>query len=153
MKMKKSSAVCAAILTGLSVLCVSCAFPKPAAPNSSAAVASDRAKTLRLATPEEMQWWRDAKFGLFIHWGPVSVKGTEISWSRVGHPFDHEGKQSVPAEEYDHLYQQFNPVKFDADAWMQMAKDAGMKYVVFVAKHHDGFSMWDTRLRDYNIMH
>jgi alpha-L-fucosidase len=115
--------------------------------------AGARADTLRPATPEEMQWWRDAKFGLFIHWGPVSVKGTEISWSRVGHPFDHHGKQTVPAAEYDQLYKQFNPVKFDADAWMRMAANAGMKYVVFVAKHHDGFSMWDTKLRDYNIMH
>ena len=112
---------------------------------------SDRAQSLRPATAEEMQWWRDAKFGLFIHWGPVSVKGTEISWSRVGHPFDHQGHPTVPAEEYDQLYKQFNPVEFDADAWMQLARDAGMKYVVFVAKHHDGFAMWPTRLRDYNI--
>ncbi len=107
-------------------------------------------------TPEQrearLQWWRDAKFGLFIHWGPVSIKGTEISWSRIGHPHDHPGMESVPAEEYDNLYKQFNPVKFNADAWMQLAKEAGMKYVVFVAKHHDGFSMWHTKLRpEYSI--
>jgi len=99
-----------------------------------------------------MQWWREARFGLFIHWGPVSVHGTEISWSRIGHPHDGSGLETVRPEVYDHLYKQFNPVKFDADAWMRLAKAAGMKYVVFVTKHHDGFSMWPTQLRpDYSI--
>jgi alpha-L-fucosidase len=94
-----------------------------------------------------LQWWRAARFGLFIHWGPASVNGTEISWSRRGHPFDHPGNETVPAEVYDNLYQRFNPEKFDANAWMSLAKEAGMKYVVFVTKHHDGFSMWPTKLR------
>ncbi|HUW62998.1 MAG TPA: alpha-L-fucosidase [Candidatus Bathyarchaeia archaeon] len=99
-----------------------------------------------------LAWWREARFGLFIHWGPASVNGTEISWSREGHPHDHKGLESVPPEVYDTLYQRFNPVKFDADAWMQLAKEAGMKYVVFIAKHHDGFSMWPTKFRpDYSI--
>jgi len=99
-----------------------------------------------------LAWWREARFGLFVHWGPASVNGTEISWSRMGHPHDHPGMETVPPEKYDALYQQFNPVRFDADAWMQMAKDAGMKYVVFITKHHDGFSMWPTQQRpDYSI--
>ncbi|MFA6242189.1 MAG: alpha-L-fucosidase [Candidatus Hydrogenedentales bacterium] len=102
-------------------------------------------------TPEQrdarLAWWREARFGMFIHWGPASVNGTEISWSRQGHPHDHKGFESVPPEVYDTLYKQFNPVKFDADAWMQLAKKAGMKYVVFITKHHDGFSMWPTQLR------
>ena len=117
---------------------------------SAAPVAGESAKEQDV----RMQWWRDAKFGLFIHWGPASVNGTEISWSRAGHPFDHPSETAVvPPEVYDNLYKQFNPVKFDADAWMRMAKDAGMKYVVFITKHHDGFSMWPTELRpDYSIM-
>lgn len=99
-----------------------------------------------------LQWWREARFGMFIHWGPASVSGKEISWSRVGHPHDHPGNESVPAAIYDRLYQQFNPIKFDADAWMRLAKSAGMRYVVFITKHHDGFSMWPTGLRrDYSI--
>lgn len=104
-------------------------------------------------SPEErearMQWWRDAKFGLFIHWGPASLRGTEISWSRIGHPFDHPSPQheTVPPEEYDSLYKRFDPVLFDADAWMALARDAGCEYVVFITKHHDGFSMWPTDLR------
>ena len=100
----------------------------------------------------KLQWFRDAKFGLFMHWGPSSVKGTEISWSRQGHPFDHPGPGPfVPDEVYDNLYKSFNPVKFDADKWMKLAKESGFKYVVFTTKHHDGFSNWHTKLRDYNI--
>ncbi len=100
----------------------------------------------------KLEWFRDAKFGLFMHWGPSSVRGTEIGWSRYSHPFDHgDGTGIVPDEEYDELFKKFNPVKFDADAWMKLAKAAGFKYVVFTAKHHDGFSNWHTKLRDYNI--
>jgi len=100
----------------------------------------------------KLQWFRDAKFGLFIHWGPSSVKGVEISWARQDHPFDHTGEGPyLSNEEYDNLYKSFNPVNFDADKWIKLAKKAGFKYVVFTAKHHDGFSMWHTALRDYNI--
>lgn len=96
------------------------------------------------AAARRLAWWRDARFGLFIHWGPVSLEGTEISWSR--------GAQ-IPIEEYDRLYRQFNPTNFNAMEWMKVARAAGMKYVVFTTKHHDGFCMWDTRQTDYNIMH
>ena len=99
-----------------------------------------------------MAWWLEARFGMFIHWGPSSVSGKEISWARIGHPFDSQGgPREVPDADYDALYKFFNPVKFDADAWMRLAKDAGMRYVVFTTKHHDGFSMWPTRLSDYSI--
>lgn len=91
----------------------------------------------------KLEWWKAARFGMFIHWGPVSLKGTEIGWSR--------GKE-IPIEEYDNLYKQFNPVKFNADAWVKLAADAGMKYIVFTSKHHDGFCMWDTKYTDHNIM-
>jgi alpha-L-fucosidase len=105
---------------------------------------------------ERIQWWRDAKFGLFIHWGPASLigdQGKEISWSRIGEWSKKLGSPTVPAEEYDQLYKRFNPTKFDADAWMKMARSAGMKYVVFVAKHHEGFAMWDSKLSDHTIAH
>jgi alpha-L-fucosidase len=90
-----------------------------------------------------LEWWKDARFGMFIHWGPVSLKGTEIGWSR--------GKE-IPVEEYDNLYKLFNPVNFNADEWVKLAKDAGMKYIVFTSKHHDGFCMWNTKYTDHNIM-
>ena len=103
-------------------------------------------------TESKLEWFRNDKFGLFIHWNPSSIMGVEISWSRQDHPFDHPGNGPfVPNEMYDILYKSFNPVKFDADQWMKLAKDAGFKYVVFTSKHHDGFSMWHTKLRDYNI--
>jgi len=104
----------------------------------------DRATNPRPASPEQMQWFRDAKFGLFIHWGPSSVSGAEISWGRKDRIEGGELYQKVPGVEYDNLYKQFNPVKFDADQWMKMAKEAGFRYVVFICKHHDGFSMWPT---------
>lgn len=84
----------------------------------------------------------DMKFGMFVHWGPVSLKGTEIGWSR--------GRE-VPAEEYDNLYKQFNPQKFDADEWIKTAKAAGMKYFIITSRHHDGFSLWPTEYSDYDI--
>ena len=92
---------------------------------------------------ERLEWWKNARFGMFVHWGPVSIKGTEIGWSR--------GRE-WPVEEYDALYKQFNPVKFDALEWVRIAKAAGMKYIVFTSKHHDGFCMWDTKYTDFNIM-
>jgi len=91
----------------------------------------------------KLEWWKDARFGMFIHWGPVSLKGTEIGWSR--------GRE-IPVSEYDSLYLQFNPVNFDAEDWVLIAKQAGMKYIVFTSKHHDGFCNWDTKYNDYNIM-
>jgi alpha-L-fucosidase len=97
-------------------------------------------------------WWQDAKFGLFIHWGPVSLAGTEIGWSRGGERRGYWGKGSeVPIERYDNLYKEFNPVAFDPAEWAAIAKAAGMKYVVLTTRHHDGFSLWDTQANDYKI--
>jgi alpha-L-fucosidase len=101
---------------------------------------------------ERLQWWREARFGLFIHWGPVSLKGTEIGWSRGGERrgYGSHGTE-VPVEVYDNLYKQFNPTSFNADAWVATAKAAGMKYLVFTSRHHDGFSEFDTQADDYKI--
>lgn len=98
-------------------------------------------------TPQQYQmrlkWWQDARFGMFVHWGPVSIKGTEIGWSR--------GSQ-VPIDEYDSLYLSFNPTNFNANFWAKLARDTGMKYLVLTSKHHDGFCLWNTKYTDYNIM-
>ena len=112
---------------------------------------SETSKDFLKAAEQDMQAWREMKFGLFIHWGPVSLKGTEIGWSRGGERRGRSGKGKIPFEEYDNLYKKFNPVKFNADEWVQVAKDAGMKYLVFTSKHHDGFSMFDSKHTDYKI--
>ncbi|RAJ77364.1 alpha-L-fucosidase [Chitinophaga dinghuensis] len=84
------------------------------------------------------------RFGLFIHWGPVTLRGTEIGWSR---------DKEVSKEEYDSLYKEFDPVLFQADAWVKTAKDAGMRYLTITARHHDGFCLWPSKYTDYNISH
>lgn len=131
MKAKSALLFSAITLFALLALC-SCSSPKPA---HEAVFPEDHSARL--------EWWKDARFGMFIHWGPVSLKGTEIGWSR--------GRE-IPIEEYDSLYLQFNPVNFDAAKWVKLAKDAGMKYMVFTSKHHDGFCNWDTEYTRYNIM-
>jgi len=105
------------------------------------------AKPSHQSTPPnaaKLKWWRSARFGMFIHWGPVSLTGNEISWSR--------GVQT-PIKVYDNLYKRFDPVEFNPNQWVSIAKAAGMKYIVLTTKHHDGFCLWDTKQTDYNIMH
>jgi len=111
-------------------------------------------------TPEQhdirMAWWREARFGMFIHWDMSSLAGTEISWSRkASRPLDVDNAPAGYVEDpvYDHLYEKFNPTNFNAAEWVSLAKKAGMKYIVFTAKHHGGFCMWDTKFTDYSIMH
>jgi len=91
---------------------------------------------------QALKEFQDMRFGMFIHWGPVSLRGEEISWSR--------GRE-IPVEEYDQLYKRFNPVHFNAAEWVGAAKAAGMKYLVITSRHHDGFSLWDSRYSDYDM--
>src|SRR5512141_271002 len=108
-------------------------------------------------TPEQkaqrLQWWREARFGMFIHWGPVSLKGTELSWSRDaprrGIDGVNGGKGEVPVDVYDNLYKEFNPVKFNAEEWVSIARAAGMRYMVLTAKHCDGFCLWNSKIDSY----
>ena len=100
-----------------------------------------------------MAWWREARFGLFIHWGVYSVpagthKGEQIE--NIGEWIMHYGK--IPVAEYQEYSKQFNPVDYDPEAWVLMAKNAGMKYIVITAKHHDGFALFDTAVSDWDIV-
>ena len=98
-----------------------------------------------LPTPSAaLKRWMGARYGAFLHWGPCTVLGKEISWSR---------QVDVPPEVYDNLYKRFNPIEFDAEAWVRMLKEGGFRYAVFVCKHHDGFAMWDTKTTPHSIMH
>lgn len=101
---------------------------------------------------ERMAWWREGRFGMFIHWGPVSLKETEISWSRANSNPKCPNTGPIPVEVYDNLYKQFNPTEFDARAWVALARAAGMKYMVLTAKHCDGFLLWDSKVDEHNIM-
>jgi alpha-L-fucosidase len=89
-----------------------------------------------------MQWWRDAKFGIFIHWGPYSVIGRH-EWAR--HRFQ------IPQADYDGYAKTFNPVRFNADAWVNLAQAAGARYMVITSKHHDGFSIYRSKVSDYDM--
>jgi alpha-L-fucosidase len=100
-----------------------------------------------------MKWWRDAQFGMFIHWGLYAVPAGIWKNERV----DGLGewimaRARIPVIEYEPLARQFNPVKFDADAWVRVAKDAGMKYIIITSKHHDGFAIFDSKVSRYDIM-
>lgn len=101
----------------------------------------------------KMQWFREAKFGLFIHWGLYAIPAGE--WK--GKPIPGIGewimnRAKIPVSEYEQLASQFNPVKFNAEEWVKMAKDAGMKYVVITSKHHDGFAMYQSAVSKYNVV-
>lgn len=104
-------------------------------------------------TAPRTQWYRDAKYGMFIHWGLYAVPAGEWQGKRnkeIGEWIMHHEK--IPIAEYEPLAKQFNPVKFDAKQWVAVAKDAGMKYVVITSKHHDGFCMWDSAVTEYDIV-
>jgi alpha-L-fucosidase len=91
---------------------------------------------------KSLKEFQDMRFGMFIHWGPVALRGTEISWSR--------GRE-IPKAEYDRLYQDFNPEQFSAAQWVGAAKAAGMQYLIITSRHHDGFSLWDSKFTDYDM--
>lgn len=107
----------------------------------------------KLSDDERMAWWRDAKFGMFIHWGAYSIiggeRGEQIAGGGAEWAMD---KLDYTIEEYEKFPNMFNPELFDADAWVTMAKNAGMKYIVITSKHHDGFALWDSKVSDYDIM-
>ena len=113
------------------------------------------------ALPKDIEWWQDAKFGVLIQWGPVVLTGKEVSWSRGGSRGPEGGSPNgeilretglTPVEVYDNLYKRFDPVKFNADEWVRTAQQAGLRYFIFQAKHHDGFCLWNTKTTPYNIM-
>jgi alpha-L-fucosidase len=106
-----------------------------------------------ISQEERMSWWRDARFGMFIHWGVYAVpagthNGQKIN--RIGEWIMNRGKISVA--EYKPYAKEFNPTAYDPEAWVKMAKDAGMKYIVITAKHHDGFAMFDSKVTDWDIV-
>jgi len=102
------------------------------------------------ANDPRLAWWREARFGMFLHWGLYSILAGE--WmGRTDHAEWIRNTAHIPLEVYGRLVARFNPTRFDPDAWVGMAKDAGMKYVVITSKHHDGFCLFDNTLTDFCI--
>jgi len=102
---------------------------------------------------DKMDWWRDARFGMFIHWGLYAIPAGEYNGEktpRIGEWIMNH--MQIPIAEYEKYAAQFNPEKFNADEWVSILKDAGMKYIVITSKHHDGFCLWDSKVSDYDIM-
>jgi len=109
--------------------------------------------TESLANEERMAWWKEARFGLFIHWGLYAVPAGEWKGEKI--PGISEWimlRAEIPVKEYEKLVEEFNPVKFNAEEWVSLAKVAGMKYIVITSKHHDGFAMFHSKVNPYNIV-
>jgi len=142
-------AVVAAALAGLSLTLVRPAMTQAPAPTPTPTLAlpDDPARKARLA------WFLDAKYGLFIHWGLYAIPAGEWKGKRI--PGIGEwimNRAKIPVAEYELLAKQWNPVKFNADEWVQMAQDAGMKYIVITSKHHDGFALYDSKVTTWDVV-
>ena len=98
-----------------------------------------------------MKWWRDAGFGMFIHWGLYSVPAGQYG-EETNHAEWIQETADITVEEYEKYAEKFNPIQFDASEWVRLAKNAGMKYIVITSKHHDGFCLWDSEVSDYDII-
>jgi alpha-L-fucosidase len=105
------------------------------------------------AKKADMGWWRDARFGMFIHWGVYSVPAGTYDGKKIGGIGEWIMlKGQIPVAKYREYAKDFNPVKYDPDAWVRLAKEAGMKYIVITSKHHDGFALYDSKVTDWDIV-
>ena len=101
---------------------------------------------------ERIAWWQEARFGMFIHWGVYSLPGGEWKGKKVGGYAEHlMRKEKISRAEYLGLASQFNPNGFNAEEWVRHAKEAGMRYLIITAKHHDGFALYPSSVSDFNI--
>ncbi len=113
---------------------------------------SMKAACQQVTKEDRLEWWLDARFGMMITWGAYAQAGGYWKGVYEGGYSEWIKFRGIPNIEYDSLIRAFNPVDFDAEKWVQIAKDAGMKYMVMMAKHHDGFAMYKSLVSDYNIV-
>lgn len=139
-------------VTRRQLLAATSATPLLAVPDRAGRSAPQQASEIQLAFIQQDEdkrtaWYREAKFGMFIHWGPYSLASVEASW-----PIMRPSKEfPITEQKYRSLPQQFNPARFDPNAWVALAKSTGQRYMVFTTKHHDGFCMFDSAYTDYKI--
>ncbi|MEC3908799.1 alpha-L-fucosidase [Tamlana sp. 2201CG12-4] len=102
---------------------------------------------------KDLTWFQEAKFGMFIHWGLYSILAGEFEGKEIPGIGEWAYKRAnLPTDKYEALVKEFNPIKFEAEQWAKTAKDAGMKYLLITTKHHDGFSLFDSKVTKYDIM-
>ncbi len=147
--MKKTRALIttALILTWLLPIALKAEDQQPANP-------PDWWKDSMVNLDQRMKWWEDSRFGLFMHWGAYSVLGGEYNGQKqVGAYAEHIAtKYKIPKKDYiEQAAGKFRPEKFDADEWVRLAKNAGMKFIVITAKHHDGFCIYDSKYTDFDV--
>jgi alpha-L-fucosidase len=122
-------------------------------PPAATAKAAENNHETKAQRDARMQWWREARFGMFIHWGLYSVPAGTYHGRRIGGIGEWiMNDAEIPVAEYAGYAKKFNPVKFNADEWVSIAKNAGMKYIVITSKHHDGFAMFHSKTSAYNIV-
>jgi alpha-L-fucosidase len=107
----------------------------------------------QLPKEERMEWWREARFGMFIHWGVYAIPAGTWDGRQIGGIGEWiMNRAKIPVADYQRMAKDFNPVKYDPDAWVRMAKDAGMKYIVITSKHHDGFALFDSKASNWDVV-
>ncbi len=112
----------------------------------------DALESAEASRAQRMAWWQEARFGMFIHWGLYAVHGGAWEGKQYGGYSEWLMSAGIPPDEYRPLAKRFHPIEFDADQWVSLARDAGMKYIVITSKHHEGFAMWDSGVTDYDIV-
>jgi alpha-L-fucosidase len=140
--------VLSAVLLVLTTGVHSCSIQNTGQPTS-----INRLEETKEAKNARMQWWREARFGMFIHWGVYSVPAGTYNGKQIpgiGEWIMNRGK--IPVDEYKKYAAQFNPVKYDPDSWVRLAKEAGMKYIVITSKHHDGFALFESKVTNWDIV-
>lgn len=136
-------------LAGASVAALFACITPAAAQKSTSALPAETAEQRNT----RMKWWREARFGMFIHWGVYSVPAGfyhDRPVAGIGEWIMNRAK--IPVSEYRAFAQQFNPAQYDPDAWVRLAREAGMKYIVITSKHHDGFGLFDSKVTNWNVV-